>query len=113
MAHKFSRFKINILVLMLIYKTRKILRHINKAEKTCAACEQVDCAVITHLDKFKSLRDCIDSVVEQKKDVLYSFVAPVVARLGEDVDNIVENYSIGSDTELVRLVSSLSNRVSK
>jgi hypothetical protein len=109
----FSRFKINLLLIAMSHKLVNIIKTAQKMQINCSKCVETDCSFISMIDDFKYIRDCMDNVLQKKDEVLYPFLVSRIERLTEDVDNIVENFSMGTDPELVNLVSALSKKISQ
>lgn len=109
-----SKLSLNCLMILIIYEISRLLRDLNKVEQLCVSCVEPECdGVLRHTQGLTQIRNCLQMMVNNKKDVIYWFLFSPLEKLTDELDNKVESYHIGSDQDLVHLVSSISSKYSK
>jgi hypothetical protein len=108
-----SKLTINLLMVIVIYKVIRFLRCLNKIERYCFSCEKKECdGVLSQTEDLIELRDCLQKLIGRIENKAIRFLVSWLRKLTDEIDNKIENYSIGSDQELMHLVSSISAKYS-
>jgi len=108
-----AKWMTNIFAMYAIYKTNRFLVNLNKLEKYCVICEKEGCGVLSLIDGLTDLRDIIQETIKSKEDFIKHSLILQMEELVEELDNKLENYHIGSDKEIVDLISLVSAKYSQ